>query len=70
MLGVAIFIPGRGLPVLTLNQIRMVLRIAAAHGEALDKERAVEILTVVAAGSASGRWPASWSASSPGSAGP
>lgn len=50
VLGVAIFIPGADFPVLTLNQIRMVLRIAAAHGEALDKERAVEILTVVAAG--------------------
>ena len=35
---------------LTLNQIRMVLRIAAAHGEALDRERAFEILSVVAAG--------------------
>ncbi len=50
VLGVAIFIPGADFPVLTLNQIRMVLRIAAAHGEELDKERAVEILTVVAAG--------------------
>ena len=50
VLGVAIFVPGADFPVLTLNQIRMVLRIAAAHGEELDKERAVEILTVVAAG--------------------
>ena len=50
VLGVAIFIPGADFPVLTLNQIRMVLRIAAAHGEELDKERALEILTVVAAG--------------------
>ena len=48
VLGVAIFIPGADFPVLTLNQIRMVLRIAAANGEELDKERAVEILTVVA----------------------
>jgi uncharacterized protein (DUF697 family) len=50
VLGVAIFIPGADFPVLTLNQIRMVLRIAAAHGEELDRERAFEILTVVAAG--------------------
>jgi uncharacterized protein (DUF697 family) len=50
VLGVAIFIPGADFPVLTLNQIRMVLRIAAAHGEELEKERAVEILSVVAAG--------------------
>ncbi len=50
VLGVAIFIPGADFPVLTLNQIRMVLRIAAAHGEELDRERAFEILSVVAAG--------------------
>jgi uncharacterized protein (DUF697 family) len=50
VLGVAIFIPGADFPVLTLNQIRMVLRIAAAHGEELDKDRIFEILSVVAAG--------------------
>jgi uncharacterized protein (DUF697 family) len=50
ILGVAIFIPGADFPVLTLNQIRMVLRIATAHGEHLDRERAFEILSVVAAG--------------------
>ena len=50
VLGVAIFIPGADFPVLTLNQIRMVLRIATAHGEQLDRERAFEILSVVAAG--------------------
>jgi uncharacterized protein (DUF697 family) len=50
VLGVAIFIPGADFPVLTLNQIRMVLRIAAAYGEELDRERAFEILSVVAAG--------------------
>jgi uncharacterized protein (DUF697 family) len=50
VLGVAIFIPGADFPVLTLNQIRMVLRIAAAYGEELDRERAVEVLTVIAAG--------------------
>ncbi|HXV58628.1 MAG TPA: hypothetical protein VD704_12235 [Gaiellaceae bacterium] len=50
VLGVAIFIPGADFPVLTLNQIRMVLRIASAHGEELDRERALEVLSVVAAG--------------------
>jgi uncharacterized protein (DUF697 family) len=50
VLGVAIFIPGADFPVLTLNQIRMVLRIASAHGERLDRERAFEVLSVVAAG--------------------
>ena len=50
VLGVAIFIPGADFPVLTLNQIRMVLRIATAHGEELDRDRAFEVLSVVAAG--------------------
>jgi uncharacterized protein (DUF697 family) len=50
VLGVAIFIPGADFPVLTLNQIRMVLRIATAHGEKLDRERAFEVLSVIAAG--------------------
>jgi uncharacterized protein (DUF697 family) len=50
ILGAAIFIPGADLPVLTLNQIRMVLRLAAAYGEELDAERAVELLGVVGAG--------------------
>ena len=50
ILGAAIFIPGADLPVLTLNQIRMVLRLAAAFGEEIDRERAVELLAVVGAG--------------------
>jgi uncharacterized protein (DUF697 family) len=50
ILGAAIFIPGADLPVLTLNQIRMVLRLAAAYGEEIDRERALELLAVVGAG--------------------
>jgi uncharacterized protein (DUF697 family) len=50
VLGVAIFIPGADFPVLTLNQIRMVLRIASAHGEELDRQSALEVLSVVGAG--------------------
>ena len=50
ILGAAIFIPGADLPVLTLNQIRMVLRLAAAYGEEIDAERAVELLGVIGAG--------------------
>jgi uncharacterized protein (DUF697 family) len=50
VLGVAIFIPGADMPVLTLNQIRMIFRIAAAYGEEIDRDRAVEILAVVGAG--------------------
>jgi uncharacterized protein (DUF697 family) len=50
VLGVAIFIPGADFPVLTLNQIRMVLRIAAAYGEELDRQSALEVLSVIGAG--------------------
>jgi uncharacterized protein (DUF697 family) len=50
ILGAAIFIPGADFPVLTLNQLRMVFRIAAAYGEDIDRERAVELLAVVGAG--------------------
>jgi uncharacterized protein (DUF697 family) len=50
ILGVAIFIPGADMPVLTLNQIRMVFRIAAAYGEEIDRDRALEILAVIGAG--------------------
>jgi uncharacterized protein (DUF697 family) len=50
VLGVAIFIPGADFPVLTLNQLRMIFRIAAAHGEEIDRERIPEILAVVGAG--------------------
>lgn len=50
ILGVAIFIPGADMPALTLNQIRMVFRIAAAYGEKIDLDRAFEILAVVGAG--------------------
>ena len=50
ILGVAIFIPGADLPALTLNQIRMVFRIAAAYGEHIDRDRALEVLAVIGAG--------------------
>jgi len=46
----AIFIPGVDMPVLTLRQIRLVLRIALAYGEEVDNQRAVELLGVVGAG--------------------
>jgi uncharacterized protein (DUF697 family) len=46
----AVFIPGVDMPVLTLNQARLVLRIALAHGQEIDRERAVELLGVVGFG--------------------
>src|SRR4029078_8824656 len=50
ILGVAIFVPGADFPVLTLNQIRLVLRLAAAHGAEREQKRAPEVLAPVAAG--------------------
>jgi len=49
-LGVVVFVPGADLPVLTANQIRLVLRIADAHGFEIDRERLPEVLAVVASG--------------------
>jgi uncharacterized protein (DUF697 family) len=46
----AVFVPGVDLPLLTINQVRLVLRIALAYGEELDQERAVEVAGVVATG--------------------
>jgi len=46
----AIFVPGVDMPVLTLNQIRLVLRIALAYGQEIDKQRAIELIGVVGAG--------------------
>lgn len=50
ILGAAIFVPGADLPVLTLNQIRLVLRLAAAHGVEIDQSRLPEVLAVVGSG--------------------
>jgi uncharacterized protein (DUF697 family) len=50
LIGAAVFVPGVDLPVLTLNQIRLVLRIGQAYGHELDRERALEILPVIAGG--------------------
>ena len=44
------FIPGVDLPVLTLNQIRMVLRICAAYGLEVDGQRAPELVATIGAG--------------------
>jgi uncharacterized protein (DUF697 family) len=49
-IGVVFFIPGADLPVLTLNQIRLVLRIADAYGFEIDKERLPEVLAVIGSG--------------------
>ncbi len=50
IIGVASFLPASDLPVLTANQIRMVLMIAAAYGANLSVDRAKELLFVVGGG--------------------
>jgi uncharacterized protein (DUF697 family) len=44
------FIPGSDMPAMTLNQAKMVLNIAAAYGQRIDMERAVELVGMVALG--------------------
>jgi len=51
ILGAAVFVPGADLPVLALNQVRMLLLLDQAYGLELDpRERLPEILAVVGAG--------------------
>jgi uncharacterized protein (DUF697 family) len=50
LIGAATFIPGLDMPALTLNQLRLVLRIALAHGHQVDRERFPELLGVVGVG--------------------
>jgi uncharacterized protein (DUF697 family) len=45
-----IFVPGADMPVLTAVQMRMVLQIAACHGEEVSVDRAFELLSVLGAG--------------------
>ena len=50
VLAAAIFIPGADMPVLTLNQLRLVLRIASAYGVEVGQERLPEVLAVIGGG--------------------
>lgn len=50
LVAAAVFVPGADLPLLTLNQLRLVLRIAQAHGEDVGRERLPELAAVVAVG--------------------
>jgi uncharacterized protein (DUF697 family) len=49
VVAVAIFIPGADFPALTLNQLRLVLRLAAAHGVDVDQQRLPEVLGTLGA---------------------
>jgi uncharacterized protein (DUF697 family) len=51
LVGAAVFVPGADLPVLALNQVRMLLRLEQAYGLEPDvRERLPEILATVGAG--------------------
>jgi len=45
--GLVMFIPGADMPIMTLNQAKMLLQIAAAYGEPLGVERVKELAAVV-----------------------
>jgi len=50
LVAAAVWVPGVDMPILTLNQIRLVLRIALAYGEEVGPERVPELLGVIGAG--------------------
>ncbi|RJQ55831.1 MAG: DUF697 domain-containing protein [Actinobacteria bacterium] len=50
LLAGAIFIPGADMPILTANQVKMVLELAAIYGKEMSYDRAKELLAVVGAG--------------------
>ncbi len=45
--GLLVFIPGADMPVMTLNQVKMLMQIAAAYGETLDKDRIKEVIVLI-----------------------
>lgn len=50
IVGAVMFIPGADMPIMTLNQAKMILQIAAAYGEPLGFERLKELAVVVGGG--------------------
>jgi uncharacterized protein (DUF697 family) len=50
IVGAAVFVPGADLPLLLVNQLRLVLRIAAAYGQEIDGDRLPEVLATLGAG--------------------
>lgn len=50
MIGVVAIIPGADMPLMTANQAKMLLQIAAAYGEALGVDRVKELAAVVGGG--------------------
>jgi len=50
LIGLVFFVPGADMPAMTLNQIKMVLSVAAIYGEKIDVERAVELAAILGLG--------------------
>lgn len=50
VIGVATFLPGSDMPILTTNQARMILSLAFCFGEELSLSRAIELLAVLGGG--------------------
>ncbi|HVM57247.1 MAG TPA: hypothetical protein VMT74_07265 [Gaiellaceae bacterium] len=50
VVGAVVFVPGADLPVLTLNQIRMLVRLGQAHGRDTGRDLLTESAVTVAAG--------------------
>lgn len=46
-IGVVVFVPGADMPLMTANQIKMILQIAAAYGQPLGPERVKEMVGVL-----------------------
>lgn len=46
-IGLVVFIPGADMPIMTLNQAKMLLQIAAAYGQPMSAERIKELAAVV-----------------------
>jgi len=50
LVGGLVIVPGADLPVMTANQAKMILQIAAAYGETLGLRRSIELLGVIGGG--------------------
>ena len=50
LMGVADFIPGAGLPLMTMNELNLAFDIAASFGQGLSVARIPEVIFVIAAG--------------------
>jgi uncharacterized protein (DUF697 family) len=50
VVGALFIVPGTDMPVMTINQIKMVLSMAAIFGQEITKERALELVGVVGTG--------------------